>query len=396
MRVELAENEAIGVTVRIAAEPAIALATSGLVQVTPRVDGAWALRPSPGKVGAVRVGDLEVVVGPKAPFSSVLFMLGYARDPGLRPEDVEAAGSDEVWPILAVTLERLMTRALERGVLQGYVLREDALPLVRGRIRVGDQLSRRSGLPLPLEVQYDEYEVDIAENRVLRAAVRRMSFVPGLDLRLRSRLRHLDGRLDGVSVLPVGAPLPRWRPSRVNSRYLPALRMAELVLRHVGLATIAGGGTVAAFVVDMAQVFEDFVGVALGRAWARESLGSTRRQFPAHLDVGGRMPIRPDVVHVVEGRPVAVLDAKYKLGTQSGAYPVEDLYQLFTYCTVLGLQTGWLIYAGTRAGTPEQTRLTVANSSIRIAQCPLDVSAAPRELLQQLRHIARLAYSSVE
>jgi hypothetical protein len=63
-----------------------------------------------------------------------------------------------------------------------------------------------------------------------------------------SRLAHLDGRLDGVQVLPAGAPLPAWRRTRLNARYAGVLRLAEIVLRKTaatrGLAPACGGDTV--------------------------------------------------------------------------------------------------------------------------------------------------------
>lgn len=73
----------------------------------------------------------------------LLFLLGYARDPGFRPDLVAAAEDAEIWPVLAETLARLAEGALARGVLQGYRVEEDALRVVRGRIRIGDQLARR-------------------------------------------------------------------------------------------------------------------------------------------------------------------------------------------------------------------------------------------------------------
>ena len=82
-----------------------------------------------------------------------------------------------------------------------------------------------------------------------------------------ARLAHLDGRFAEVSVLRHDATLP-WRPTRLNERYLPALRLAELVLANT--SSEAGDGTiqVAGFVVDMAKVFEDFAGTALTEAFA--------------------------------------------------------------------------------------------------------------------------------
>ncbi len=124
------------------------------------------------------------------------------------------------------------------------------------------------GLPLPLEVRYDDYAVDIAENRILRIALHRMALVPRMPDSLVRRLAHLGARLDGVQVLAPGAPVRAWAPSRLNARYQPALRPAEVVLAETRLTTSAGGQPVASFVVTMAAVFEDFLTAAVRGAAA--------------------------------------------------------------------------------------------------------------------------------
>jgi len=93
---------------------------------------------------------------------------------------------------------------------------------------------------LSIEVTYDDYTVATAENRLLRTALRWMAAVPQLPDSTHARLSHLDGRLDGVRLLPGGAILPDWRPSRLNAQYLPALRLAELVLRRYSADPGAG------------------------------------------------------------------------------------------------------------------------------------------------------------
>ncbi|PJI93557.1 McrC family protein [Luteimicrobium subarcticum] len=394
MRIEISENDTNNLSRAMSSDHAAALAATGLMDVSPSGVGMWRLATATNRVGAVRIGDLDVVVRPKATFGSVLFMLGYARDPGFTADEVDGLDADDVWPAVAETLVRLAERALRQGVLQGYVTREESLAVLRGRMRAADQVARRPGMLLPLEVTFDEYEVDIPENRIVRAALRRMALVPRLDRPLRARLAHLAGRLDGASDLVPGAPLPQWSPSRANSRYQPALRLGEQVLRSVGLSTTAGGASVAAFVVDMAVVFEDFVTVALREAFGVLSpLGRTVGQFGAWLDERSRVRARPDVVHTVRGVPRLVLDAKYKLGYSDGSYPTADVYQLHAYCTALGLLRGYLVYAGSRRVGAAPVEHRVLNTEIDVVQWPLDVSVPPAQLVAQ---VAELAAASVD
>ncbi|GAA4850817.1 McrBC 5-methylcytosine restriction system component [Luteimicrobium xylanilyticum] len=392
MRVDLAENEPNGTVVALGDQDATALAGVRLVDVQPSGVGRWRLVPVVNRVGAVRVGHLDVVVHPKASFASVLFMLGFARDPGFVPHEVSGSEADDLWSAVGETLARLADRALRRGVLQGYVTREESLAVLRGRMRVADQIATRPGMLLPLEVTFDEYEADIAENKILRAALHRASLVPRLPGGIRARLMHLAGRLDGVSPLVPGAPLPAWSPSRANQRYQPALRLAELVLRAIGLSTSAGGAPVAAFVVDMAVVFEDFVTTALRESLAVLSpLGQTKGQYRSWLDQNSLVRIKPDVVHMVRGAPWLVFDAKYKLGYQDGGYPTADVYQVHAYCTALGLGRGYLVYAGSRAHGAAPVVHRVRNTEIDVVQWPLDVAVVPAMLIRQISELATAA-----
>lgn len=375
-------------------EVAATLRDTGLVTVLPAHGGSWTVLPA-GTVGAVQVGNLLVEVTPKQKvgLSRLLFLLGYAANPGFRPEDVAGIEDTDLFAALGESLARQGLRALERGALSGYVHVEDALRTVRGRIRVGDQMTRRPGMLLPLEVAYDDSTVDIAENRILRAAIRLMMQVPRLSDDVRWKLAHLDSKLDGVSELRFGAALPPWTESRLNERYVPALRLAEIILRNMSAEAGIGRHSVASFVVNMAKVFEDFVTTSLSEALDGYP-GETSGQYETFLDEsevgqsGNRVRMSVDIVHSVRGTPAMVFDAKYKAASAADGYPNADYYQMLAYCTALTVPTAWLIYAG-----PGHARTRrVSNSSVSIVEFPLDVSQPPAALLARVDALAEAAY----
>ena len=249
---------------RLDAASAAFLNSSGLAKASPMGMGLYRIEPV-GKVGSVRTSTVQLDVRPKdrLGLSRLLFLLSYAGNQGFRNDSVAAAEDRDLWSALAESLAQLTERALGRGVLQGYLTVDESLRTVKGRIRISDQISRRPGMLVPLEVSYDEFTEDIAENRILRAALDRMGKVPGVRPEVLSRLRQLKGKLDAVTRLPSGAPLPPWSPSRMNVRYHAVLRLAELILRNASAEAGEGKQQTASFVVDMAQVFGDFVGAAL-------------------------------------------------------------------------------------------------------------------------------------
>ncbi len=356
----------------------------------------WKLLPN-GFVGAVQVDDLLVEVKPKGKVgvSQILFLLSYAKDPGFRAQNVEAEATDDLWAALGETLARLGERATSGGVLQGYVSRDEALRTVRGRVRLSDQVTRRPGFMFPIEVTHDEYTVDIPENRILRAAVRRMLAVPKLNAGVRRRLLHLDRKLSDASLLVRGNRLPQWTPSRLNATYVPALRIAEVVLQNMVAEATPGKLHVSSFVVNMAKVFEDFVTVALTEA-LRKYPGRTVAQYKTYMDEPcsegvPRIVLRPDIVHFVGGEPTLIFDAKYKAASSNGQYPNADYYQMLAYTTAMGRTDAWLVYAGT--GAPAHRR--VRNSEISVYECPIDLSGTPSEVIARVETISKLSFATV-
>jgi 5-methylcytosine-specific restriction enzyme subunit McrC len=349
-----------------------------------------------GKVGSVRTGSVQLDVRPKdrLGLSRLLFLLSYAGEQGFRPGTVAAQEEHELWSALAESLAQLAERALGRGVLQGYLTVDESLRTVKGRIRISDQISRRPGMLVPLEVSYDEFTEDIAENRILRAALERMGQVPRVRPDVLSRLRLLKGKLDDVTRLPPGAPLPPWKPTRMNLRYHAVLRLAELILRNASAEAGPGRQQTASFVVDMARVFEDFVGTALREAMTAYP-GELRLRYNALLSEAvrdsDRLTVRPDAVHMLGGRPVVAYNAKYKAASDAGASLTADHFQMLAHCTALAVPTAWLVYAG----SGEMKLRRIMNTDIDIVEFPLDLSLPPAEILGSIRELARQSWGEV-
>jgi 5-methylcytosine-specific restriction enzyme subunit McrC len=252
-------------------DDALALQASPAVRVTPSltVPGRFDLTAAQ-YVGVVRTRGCELWIHPKLPIARLLFLLGYARDPkGWRDEDPAFAEADNLVEALVRAFARQTERALARGLLQGYRSTEDAQPTIRGRIREADQLRRRFALPLPVEVRYDDYTTDITENQLLRAAARRLLRVPGSSGDSTRRLRRLVALTREVSDLPSAWARPPVTRTRLNQRYFPAVRLAEVALRATSPEFTPGTGQGIAFLFDMNKVFEDFLTAELGAALRR-------------------------------------------------------------------------------------------------------------------------------
>ncbi|MFF3540915.1 McrC family protein [Streptomyces platensis] len=371
-----------------------ALAAARIVEATPDpyLPGHWLLKAG-SKVGAVAVhvpGEEQPVtlrIAPKVPIARLFFLLGYSLDPrGWRDGQVDVAEHREVLPALAHAYERQVERAIGKGLLQGYRATEGSALVVRGRIRLAEQMRRRYGAALPVEIAYDEFTADIAENRLLRAATDRMLRLPGVPRSVRARLLHQRARLADITPLVRGQQLPQWRPSRLNSRYQHALHLARAILEGASVEHLPGGLRINGFLFDMNKVFEDFVCVALREAMSPYGGRGVLQAKGVHLDEDRRVRMRPDFVWYGErGRPLVVADAKYKAG-KAGGYPDADLYQMLAYCTALGLTEGHLVYA---KGNDPYASHRVREAGTVLHQHALDLDRASDELLVEMSSLAQ-------
>ena len=360
-----------------------ALAAAGVAVVTPTMDPNRWLVAAGNQVGVARVDGLQVVIRPKIDINRLVFLMGYALRPSHWRGDLVSLDPElELPEALADAFLALARRALDQGLLKGYVTVDESLPVLRGRIRESEQLRRRFGRAVPLEVRYDEYSIDIPENQLLLAAAERLLRTPGVGDRHRGGLQRLRLQLADVST-PVRGTVPRWNPSRLNARYVPALELAELVLAGRSFEQRVGDVVVTGYLLNMAKVFEDFVTVALRKSF-RTHGGKSRLQFVTHLAEDETVPVKPDFVWLEQGVPRVVVDAKYKAEKPSG-FPQADLYQMLAYCTVLGLSEGHLVYA---KGYEEARTHVVRRAGVRIVVHTLDLESEPAELLAEVKRLA--------
>ena len=356
------------------------------VSPAPDPDGAYLLKPS-SFVGAVNIGDLSVIVRPKIPVDRVMFLMTYAMDPRhWRDESIDLAPDDDVLEAVALAFVHRTQRAVRRGLLRGYRREEDALNTVRGQIRFADQIGRRYGLPLPIEVAYDEYTEDIVQNRLLKTAVQHLSLTRMRSATVGREIRRLRPVFDMVQ-LGSYAPgaVPEIRYTRLDEHYRPAVELARLIIENSSLELFGGKVTGAAFLIDMNRVFEQFLHVALG-----ESLGigenQWRRGKSLNLDEDGRIDVEPDLSWWPTGStrsgalPRFVGDAKYKKLDAPG-FRHADIYQMLAYCTAADLPSGLLIYAGDE-DVAGKHRIKYAGKTIEVAT--LDLSGTPEDILREV------------
>ena len=364
--------------------------TSLTIEPASGAEGAYHLTPG-STVGALDIGDLSVSIRPKLDISRVLFLASYATGAfDLREERFDFQDAPTLVEALASALAAAARRAFARGLLHGYRTEEEALHTVRGRIRIDEQIRRRFGVPVPVEVRYDEFTDDITANRLVKAAAARLGRMRLRSARSREGLRWVAARLENVSLVEFPA-VPEVTFDRLSEHYREVVALSRLILRHTSFETDRGRIRAPGFLMDMNAVFQGFVTQAL-----RDALRVSDRVFRSGelvrrvtLDEAGEVRLKPDLSWWEGSTCTFVGDAKYKRIRYEHA-PNADLYQLLAYATALDLPSGLLIYA---EGEEKPAAHRVRHAGIRLEIAALDLSGTIDELLAGIDELAALIHA---
>ena len=280
--------------------------------IEPGDENRWRLTPG-STVGGLEIGDvLSLSIQPKLDIRRVFFLASYALGE-FRLRDLESFLYPEKDPPLE-TMARVFADAAQgafaRGLLHGYRSEEEALLTVRGRIRFDDQIRRRFGVPLPVEVRYDIFTEDVLANRLVKAAALTLAAMGLKDPTSRTRIAQVAATLENVTPVAFASPnVPKVTFDRLNEHYRRVVGLSRLILQHATIETGRGQVRAAGFLMDMNRVFEGFVRQAL-----REKLRLNEREFPANrrrpFDKRDNIVVEPDLSWWKAGTCVFAGDAE--------------------------------------------------------------------------------------
>ena len=365
-----------------------AIAPSLTIEPVAGAEGRYHLTPG-SVVGAFESDGLSVSIRPKLSIARVLFLASFAMGAfKLREmERFDFTQERTLVEAMALALATAARRAFAGGLVHGYRTEEEAAHTVRGRIRIDDQLRRRFGTAVPIEVRYDEFTDDVTANRLVKAAAARLGRLRLSSKRSRDGLHWIAATLENVSLeeFPANA-VPEVTFDRLNEHYREVVALARLVLRHGSLEASRGAVRAQGFLINMNQAFQDFVTRAL-----REELRLSPRVFRSDttiertfLDDGNNIRLEPDLSWWESGTCTFVGDAKYKRIVDTRV-PNADLYQILAYAVALDLPGGMLIYA---QGEAEPTTHRVRHAGKRLQVVAVDLSGSPAELLDGISKLA--------
>ena len=365
------------------------------LRIEPRPDGRFDITPTGNLVGYVRRGETSVIIRPsKCDSGLVLFMMGYTDNPEMFGESqVDFEADEDLLEATVSVFVRATLSSVARGLYRAYASMDEELSVIRGRVRISDQISRRFRLVPPISVSYDEFTVDVIENRLIKAALEVVSQMPIRNKRTVDDLQVLRAVFTDVTHTDFdqsSMPKPVW--TRLNQHLKYSVNLAKRIILHSSISLDLGDSSSDEFLINMANVFEDFVVTAI-----REELNLNSTQMPRanelrnnpYLDFGNVIKLKPDISRWQGSQCVAIGDVKYKRTSSEGVVH-PDIYQLLAYATAAELGRASVVYA---CGKGERDELLVGSHRIRGTDIELDVFALDltKSSLEVLTQIAEFA-----
>lgn len=337
------------------------------------------------RVGTAVVGEMILHVVPKASLENVVYMASMGHRQITLGTHSIGHDSDRALPAaLARAFLLELQRVTRRGLIKGYQQVQESAAVMRGRWDVSRQLAVRPGMPLPLEIDYDDFTEDVPVNRILHTAVRALRVIdlPHTTDAIRTQL---EGDFLEVGTVPRGAPLPAVALTRLTEHLEGALTLARVILDAVSWTHRAGAQRGGTFLVNMATVFEAFVAERLRTLLGQSGFSLTAQDRRWWLDVECSVALRPDII-IAGAAPVSVADTKYKVLTDGfGAPPNGDVYQMVAYAIALDVPAAHLIYV---SGDVLSRTISVPTAGVDIHVHAVDLGGGIGELEAELTRLA--------
>ena len=217
---------------------------------------------------------------------------------------------------------------IKKGIKSDYVGFEDNLFYLKGKLLINEQIKRNSVHKERFYVQYDDYNQNRAENRLIKSTLKLLSNI-SRDFDNQRKIRQYMQHLNWIDLsLNIDKDFSMVKTGRGMEHYKNALIWSKVFLKKESFSSFSGDTIAFAILYPMEKLFECFV------EWWLE-----KRYLHLHIEAqnGGvnfvkkLFTVRPDFLIKKDNQVICVADAKWKLIESDKEFSQSDFYQLFAY-----------------------------------------------------------------
>lgn len=214
------------------------------------------------------------------------------------------------------------------SIKSDYVGQEDNLFYLKGKLLINEQIKRNSIHKERFYVQYDDYNQNRTENRLIKSTLKLLSNI-SRDFDNQRKIRQYLEHMNWIELsLNIDKDFSMVKTGRGMEHYKNALIWSKVFLKKESFSSFSGDTVAFAILYPMEKLFECFV------QWWLE------KKYP-HLQIQAQnggidfvknlFTVRPDFLIKKDTKVICVADAKWKLIENNKDFSQSDFYQLFAY-----------------------------------------------------------------
>lgn len=223
------------------------------------------------------------------------------------------------------------------------------LNLYKGKLVVSQQIKRNAAHGERFYVRYDEYLVNRAENRIVKATLVKLQGITG-SAENQKEIRQLLTAFEMVNPsVNYQKDFSKVIIDRNTQDYDMLMRWSRVFLLNKSFTVFSGGHNARALLFPMEKMFEAYVAQELKKALSDLDWEVATQDRGYYLfDSPRQFALRPDIVITRRDGSRIILDTKWKslVDNQRINYGISqaDMYQMYAYSKKYGTPEIWLLY----------------------------------------------------
>ena len=227
---------------------------------------------------------------------------------------------------------------LQKGIKKSYIRRCENLNNYKGKLNFSEHIKRNITYKNKFFVDYSEFSLDIAENRILKSACLYLIKHTKTEENKKA-LKRLLIELDDVSLCTnLDKDLKEKQINRLHKYYSRPLEYAQFFLRHENFIPRRGRNALPALLFPLNEMFEDYIENIL-----KESNIDYRAQYSKYnlVFTGEKELFNTQMDFIITSKDKSqklILDVKWKeldINDEKLGIDQADLYQLHNYASII-------------------------------------------------------------
>ncbi|MGJ0289486.1 McrC family protein [Aliarcobacter cryaerophilus] len=224
---------------------------------------------------------------------------------------------------------------IKKGIKSDYVGFEDNLFYLKGKLLINEQIKRNSIHKERFYVQYDDYNQNRSENRLIKSTLKLLSSI-SRDFDNQRKIRQYLEHMNWIELsLNVDKDFSMVKTGRGMEHYKNALIWSKVFLKKESFSSFSGDTIAFAILYPMEKLFECFVEWWLEKRYSHLQIEAQN----GGVDFVKKLfTVRPDFLIKKDNQVICVADAKWKLIESDKEFSQSDFYQLFAYKHIFSYQ----------------------------------------------------------